>query len=613
MPRTRSPATNRRGRSRKEASAEPSGLVLNKQELHSVREIAYEYPNTEFLYLRENQFQKFDPYIKLENLKVLDLSLNSLTSCDFLWGGEPLPEPNQSAGYQLKTENLQLPMLRHLYLTGNAIDNLRAFRGLNELETLALSSNRISSFEGMGNLPQLRVLSLKFNKIQNFRHFPFLPCLHSLSLVGNPIDPDARTEPEKHAHFRVSALAVAHQQLSKIDNVPVTEDTMEKAELLRGKVVLCMTEGFEPKYGDAQPIEDQAEEFLLRHQQAQQVAEGKSLKLQSITLTPSRRTPHPEGHMNAGYPGEYPPTEGKPIQLHVCLQDTRAHGNRREIFHSPLLFPVAFKVCGDATEVQVVGSMNHWGDPMPLEKVGREEDGEVFHHGNLYLPPGKYEYRYLVDGVEKILDEGKEKSKYGKGNCNIYPVTSEGAAEDDDEEERDTILHVRWLRNNRFNGFDLISDENTLSYTPTAQDVGSCLRVEVLVYESGLYSSMVYEVTAPVLPAEPEITSMKWVDCEDGPVANQELELAVTYIGGQEGPSEVAWMRVNADGVEEDVTLRANDVFKFPVLLEDVGYRIRAIYTPKRTDGYVVDEWDNEQEIITDGKPNSITSAPVRA
>eukprot|EP00756_Hemistasia_phaeocysticola_P003552 Hpha_TRINITY_DN12306_c0_g1::TRINITY_DN12306_c0_g1_i1::g.155950::m.155950 len=608
MPRTKGPATaTQRRTSRKEATAEPSGLVLNKQELHSVREIAYEYPHTEFLYLRENQFQRFDPYIKLENLKVLDLSLNSLTSCDFLWGGEVLPE--QTAGYQFKTENLQLPMLRHLYLTGNAIDSLRAFRGLNELETLALSSNRISSFEGMGNLPQLRVLSLKFNQIQNFRHFPFLPCLHSLSLLGNPIDPDARTEPEKHAHFRVSALAVAGQQLQKIDNVPVTEDTLEKAELLRGKVVLCMTEGFEPRYGDAEPIEDQAEAFLLRHQQEQQEGDSKSLKLHSIVLTPSRRTVHPEGHINAGYPGPYPPTEGKPITLHVCLQDTRPFSVRKQdIFHSHLLYPVAFKVTGDADNVLVVGSMNHWGDAIPLEKIGRKEDGdEVFFQGNLYLPPGQYEYRYLVDGIEKILDEGKQKSKFGKGNCNIYPVTSEGAAEDD-EEERDTILHVRWLRNNRFNGFDLISDENSLKYVPTAQDVGCCLRVEVLVYENGLYSSMVYDVTAPVLAADPEVTSMKW---EAEPKVNEDLRLRVTYMGGEEGPSEVAWLRVK-DGVEEDVTYRACDVFNFPVLPEDVGFAIRAVYTPKRSDGFVIDAQGYEQEQITEGQPASITSEVVR-
>ena len=74
---------------------------------------------------------------------------------------------------------------------------------------------------------------------------------------------------------------------------------------------------------------------------------------------------------------------------------------KKNIFFSTYIFPVAFKVSGEASEVFVVGSMNKWKQPIPLQRCDDPETG-VYFQTTLYLPAGDYEYRYLVDGVEKV-------------------------------------------------------------------------------------------------------------------------------------------------------------------------------------------------------------------
>eukprot|EP01063_Lacrimia_lanifica_P038246 TRINITY_DN807_c0_g1_i1.p1 TRINITY_DN807_c0_g1~~TRINITY_DN807_c0_g1_i1.p1 ORF type:complete len:676 (+),score=302.59 TRINITY_DN807_c0_g1_i1:57-2084(+) len=565
----------------------PTGLVFNKQELHTIKDIAYTYPDEEFMYLRENEFDTFDPYNKLENLKVLDLSLNSITNCDFLWGGSLSKAHLREA---------QLPRLRHLYLTGNSIESLEGFSRLDKLETLALSSNSIQSFEGLGDLPNLRVLSLNFNDISNFKHFPFLPSLHSLNLVGNPIDPD-KDDPDGHAHFRKMAIALCGPNLMKIDGVPITDEELDSAAAYRGKIVFCMIEGFVPPIGeDDAVVEDRAEEFLLKMQHM--LTEDKPLRLHSIHLEPSRSKPCADGSGKTGYPGPHPPTEGKPITLHVCLQDTRPVNKRKtEIFHSQWIFPVLFKAAGDATEVFVVGSVNQWQGEIPLDKIEGDAKGNgVSFQTNLYLCPGEYEYRYIVDRVEKIAEERKRTSRFGKGTCNYCNVPT-SSFPDTDEEERDTILYIRWLRSNATNGFSLIHDQNGLQYVPTAQDVGHCLRAEVLSYLDGRFSSIVFDITCPIEPAMPECTSIK---IEGEHEEGRELFCSAEYMGGVEGESTLQWVRVLPDGSEVDLECHS---WQYLCTAQDVGCRVSAIYTPIRDDGKVGEPRSCESSVITAARP----------
>lgn len=511
-------------------STQPSGLVLNKKDLRSFRPLAYENRNVEFLYLRENLLDKFDPYIVLENLKVLDLSINQLTGAvDFL---------------------SNTPFLRHLYLTGNRIDTLQGISGFNMLETLCLSDNSICSFDGLDALPNLRVLSLNFNNITNFRSFPYLPSLHTLNLVGNPV--------VEVPSYRAMAVALCSPSLVAIDGVAVEAAERTAVEHYVGKIVYCISEGFIVE--DASGVDAAADKFLLDMQRSMQKA--KPLQLSSIRLASS--------DAKGGAP-----VEGIPVKLDVCLQDIRPYKERlSDTFYSRYLFPVQFKVCGNATEAFCVGSMNGWTDPVPLERC--QDGADVTFQTTLYLPAGVHEYRYIVDGQVRVVDTNPGMSKFGQGSCNFYHVAQAQTPEDDQE----TILYIRWMRSDQNNGFVLIDDENSLSYTPTADDIGFSLRAEVLAYIKGEFSFLYFDISAPVVAGIPTCTRLEIKgNMAEGDVVTVEAD----YAGGEEGSSSLLWRRVLPSG--EEVNIEMEDPWSgYTLSLEDIGCRIKVEFTPVRSD-----------------------------
>ena len=222
--------------------------------------------------------------------------------------------------------------------------------------------------------------------------------------------------------------------------------------------------------------------------------------------------------------------------------------------------------------------MNGWEAPIALEKVVNGSD--VQFQTYLYLPPGEHEYLYLVDGMEKVSEDRKTTRKHGKGACNYYPVSDVEVPED--QEDRDTILHVRWLRSNDFNGFDLLPDHNSLSYTPTEDDVGRCMRCELLAYEDGSFSSIVFDITQSVQPGFPTCTAL---DILGDPVQGQPLTVEYTYKGGEEHPQlNMRWLRISHDE-EVDVTEFAEpDGLQFIPSNDDVGHCIKVEYSPMRSD-----------------------------
>lgn len=510
-------------------STTPSGVVLNKKDIKSFRPYAMEHKNAEFIYLRENLMDTFDPYIVMENLKVLDLSINQI-------GGAISFLP-------------QCPFLRHLYLTGNRIDTLAGVAGYSNLETLCLSDNAINSFEGLDALPNLRVLSLNFNNISSFHSFPYLPSLHTLNLVGNPL--------VDIPSYRSMAVALCAPSLVSIDGVVVEESERTAVEHLAGKIVYCISEGF--IVNEEEDVEAAADKFLLEMQR--QMQSTKPLQLSAIRLVPV------DGKSKV-------PTEGIDVHLDVCLQDIRPFAERiDETFNSKFLFPVQFKVYGNASEAFCVGSMNGWGDPFPLERV--QEGNEVAFQTTLYLPAGDHEYRYIVDGEVKVV-ENPGTSKFGQGSCNIYHVAEAQTPEDD----QDTILYIRWMRSDQSNAFVLIDDENSLTYTPTADDIGSSLRAEVLAYIKGEFSFLYFDISPPVVAGTPTCTRLEL----KGEAAEGELlTVEADYAGGDEGSSKLSWFRVHADN--EEILLETADPWAgYTLGFEDIGCRIKVMFTPVRAD-----------------------------
>jgi len=532
-------------------SNQPTGVVLNKKEIKSFRGLAMEHRNAEYLYLRENLLEKFDPYIVLENLKVLDLSINELSgTVDFL---------------------ANCPFLRHLYLTGNRITSLSGICNLNNLETLCLSDNAISSFDGLDALPNLRVLSLNFNNIASFRSFPYLPSLHTLNLVGNPL--------VELASYRSMAVALCAPTLVSIDGVAVEESERTAVLPYAGKVVYCISEGFIVESQDMDKVQAAANQFLMSLQRDTQ--KSMSLQLSSIRLASSA---------NDEKSGNNAPVEGVPVRLDACLQDVRPFKTRQtDTFFSRFLFPVEFKVHGNASEAFVVGSMNGWSDPLPLERV--EEGEEVTFQTTLYLPAGVHEYRYIVDGQIRAV-ENPGQSKYGQGLCNFYHVAQAQTPEEDQE----TILHIRWMRSDENNGFVLIDDENTLTYTPTQEDIGFSLRSEVLAYVRGEFAFLYFDISAPVVAGPPTCTRLEIKgNCSEGDT----LVVEADYTGGEEGTSSLAWYRVLSSG--EEIPLVVDDPWAgYTLTLDDVGSRIKAIFTPVRND------WNA-------GEPRNTLSDPIAA
>ncbi|KAH8605077.1 putative Leucine Rich repeats (2 copies) [Trypanosoma vivax] len=526
------------------SSVKPSGLTMNRKDLRSVRELTQANYTTEYLYLRENELTDFDTEVVMENLRVLDLSINDIGSVDFL---------------------SKTPFLRHLYLSGNKIEYLHGISNFSSLETLCLSDNAINSFEGLERLPNLRVLSLNFNKISSFEHYAKFPSLHTLNLVGNPLT--------EIPSYRSMAIAINNFNLVSIDGHPVTAEERAVLEHYQGKIAYCITDGF---IVEGENVEEAADAFLLKLQRVRE--KSKCLQLCSIRLASE------DENRNVL-------TEGVPVRLICCLQDVRPYEQRTDdIFHSRYLYPVTFKVSGEATEVFVVGSMNNWTDPIELERC--EEEGDVYFHTTLYLPAGDYEYRYIVDGVEIVPESNGVVSKHKQGYCYLYKVTELEQTED----EKDTVLHIRWMKSTQNNVYEVIEDNCTLSYTPSVSDVGCCLRAEVLAYINGVFWFLYFDISTPIVAGPPTCPHLEI----KGKAAEGHVLLAeADYSGGVEGNSSLNWFRITPE--EEEVPIDINDPWAgYKLTSADVNCRIKVEFTPIRNDWVA-------------GEPKSVVTEPVVA
>eukprot|EP00796_Vickermania_ingenoplastis_P001495 gene1495-882_t len=561
-----------------------------RKNLRKVGRVLDENPDAEFMYLRENEIRKFAPAKNMEKLRVLDLSMNQIgPKVDFL---------------------SFLPRIHHLYLSVNRIESLDGFSGLVGLETLCISDNRISSFEGLSNLPNLRVLSLNFNAISSFDQYPSLPNLHTLNLVGNPIT--------ENPSYRNMAIAVNNNSLVSIDGKPVKEDERAAVEPYKGKVVYCIRSGFVIE--DESTVDSAAENFMLHNQRPRESDDQSVVRLHNIHITSE------EGDRSVLM-------EGNKVNLSLCLQDNRAPEEvEKNPFASPNLFPTTFTISGDATEVFLVGCFNNWLEPIKMTKVEMSEEelaaqesaqqesenppaeGEEVapppappakpvpkFQTTLYLPPDTYEYRFIMDGEEKLDETGTHTSESHEGSVNRREVE----AQETNLADKNTIFHIRWMRQASNGVFELIEREHGTSYVPTKADIGCCLRCEVLAYMDGQFSFLFFDMSSPVIPAPPSCT---FLEIKGEAKENQMLYVEAHYFGGEEGTSSLSWSRVTLAGEEIPITPQtaggqAFNAFAFKVTKECIGCTLKATFTPVRNDWVPGEPKSAVTETVVEGNP----------
>eukprot|EP00669_Euglena_mutabilis_P005071 TRINITY_DN16443_c0_g1_i1.p1 TRINITY_DN16443_c0_g1~~TRINITY_DN16443_c0_g1_i1.p1 ORF type:complete len:723 (-),score=171.27 TRINITY_DN16443_c0_g1_i1:367-2358(-) len=242
-------------------------------------------------------------------------------------------------------------------------------------------------------------------------------------------------------------------------------------------------------------------------------------------------------------------------------------------------------VPGDAHRVAVVGSMNNWGEPMALERC--DAGGNVFFSTTLYVPRGEYEYRFLIDGVEKLSGQTTEISMYDDRACDVYDV-----AADTMDLDGTTLFLIRWLRGNTHGGFDVIEGATSLDHAADANDVGHCLRAEVRSYVNGELEASLFDISpligdlsivdSPViLPGLPEALAVAIVR------VGKSFRGAFEYSGGNPGAHSHRWLRIGSDGLDPVVAKEEGPTSTYEPTAADEGCVLRYAVLPTRSDGLV--------------------------
>lgn len=84
-------------------------------------------------------------------------------------------------------ENLDLPMLRELFLHRNDITEIRGLSSCPRLKKLWLFQNKLTRISGLHSLPELQECWLQANQITQLDGFEHNQAIESIGLAGNPI------------------------------------------------------------------------------------------------------------------------------------------------------------------------------------------------------------------------------------------------------------------------------------------------------------------------------------------------------------------------------------------------------------------------------------------
>ncbi|GMI70655.1 AUXIN-INDUCED IN ROOT CULTURES 9 [Hibiscus trionum] len=143
--------------------------------------------------------------------------------------------------------------------------------------------------------------------------------------------------------------------------------------------------------------------------------------------------------------------------------------------------------------------------------------------------------------------------------------------------------------------FDPLPSHRSCSFKVRFEDIGRCLKCECIVTDVfGRSSEPVYAETAPVLPGFPRIDKL---EIEGRGFHTNLYAVRGTYFGGKEGKSKIQWLR-SMVGSPDLISIPGETGRMYEANVDDVGYRLVAIYTPIREDGI-------------EGQPTSASTEPI--
>lgn len=130
--------------------------------------------------------------------------------------------------------------------------------------------------------------------------------------------------------------------------------------------------------------------------------------------------------------------------------------------------------------------------------------------------------------------------------------------------------------------FEPVQSQSSCSYKLRFDDIGCCFKCECIVTDTfGRSSEPAYVETAPVSPGIPKIEKL---EIEGRGFHTNLYAVRGNYSGGKEGKSKIQWLR-SMVGSPDLISIPGETGRMYEANVDDVGYRLVAIYTPVREDG----------------------------
>ncbi|KAG6542402.1 hypothetical protein Mapa_016231 [Marchantia paleacea] len=144
--------------------------------------------------------------------------------------------------------------------------------------------------------------------------------------------------------------------------------------------------------------------------------------------------------------------------------------------------------------------------------------------------------------------------------------------------------------------FEAIALQRACTYKVRLEDVGYCMRCECLV--SDIFGRMAEPVACVTPPVNPGLPRIDKLEVEGRGFHTSLYAVRGIYFGGREGNSTLQWFRAMA-GSPDLIPISGEVGRMYEANVDDVGYRLVAVYTPIREDG-------------VEGVPTSASTEPIQ-